>query len=52
MKSLCITVMVLGFLSAIIALADRELIFGMFGSILFGSGLISLAITEAFGRKP
>ena len=58
MKAFSIIIMIVGFLSVLIAgtFADfavtRATIWGIFGSSLFGSGLISLAITQALGKKP
>jgi len=52
MKALSILVMILGALFAFIGIVDHEQACSMVGSGLFGSGLISLAITQAFEKKP
>ena len=58
MKVFCIFIMVVGILSLLIAIAftDRMgavgIVWGLIGSSLFGSGVISLAITQALEKKP
>ncbi|MCL2117409.1 MAG: hypothetical protein FWH27_03170 [Planctomycetaceae bacterium] len=52
MKKFSIILMVVGFLLALLGTVDAEITKVIFGSSLFGSGVIALAITQALGKKP
>ena len=58
MKNLCIILMVVGFLLALWGIGIGTgydaggIALSIFGSSLFGSGVIALAITQALGKKP
>ena len=56
MKVFCISIMIVGFFFVLFAVDSASgslgFVWGIFGSSLFGSGVISLAITQALEKKP